>query len=342
MSRTNDPYGKDAPEIIEEAVHLLRTAPVSVLARYYIGTLPFILGLLYFWAVMSTSSFADTYCTGASLGVALLFIWMKLWHTFFARHLKAILCHEPPPSASLPVALRTMTTQAIIQSSGLVALPLASLLLVPFGWVYAFYQNVSVIDDGKGTNLNDICRNGWRQALLWPRQNHFALIIFSFFSFFVSVNVGMAIYGLPYLLKTLLGIETFFSMSGPATSVLNTTFFATMFCITYLCVDPLVKAVYALRCFYGASLKTGDDLRADLTAINLKEAALALCMIVLFSVVSVQSSQATKPNLPYTYQARQTHLSVMPDELDRSIQDILQRKKLYLENTAGEKCRRKA
>ena len=53
MKRSNRQLEKGAIDLIEEAVHLLRGAPLSVLAIYYMGALPFILSLLYFWADMS-------------------------------------------------------------------------------------------------------------------------------------------------------------------------------------------------------------------------------------------------------------------------------------------------
>ena len=45
-------------DLLEEATHLLRTAPAATLAVYYLGAVPFVLGLLYFWADMSRSPFA--------------------------------------------------------------------------------------------------------------------------------------------------------------------------------------------------------------------------------------------------------------------------------------------
>jgi hypothetical protein len=68
---------------------------------------------------------------------------------------------------------------------------------------------------------------------------------------------------LPHLLKVLLGVETAFTISG-FHAVFNTTFLAITTAITYLFMDPIVKATYVLRCFYGHSRYTGDDLRADL------------------------------------------------------------------------------
>src|SRR2546421_10013224 len=81
--------GKGAIELIEEAVHVLRQAPLSTLAAYYIGTLPFVIGLLYFWAEMSRSPFAYQHLAGESLALAAPFLWMKVWQGRFARSLWA-------------------------------------------------------------------------------------------------------------------------------------------------------------------------------------------------------------------------------------------------------------
>src|SRR5450631_1380324 len=88
--------GKGANDLIEEATHLLRTAPAATLAAYYVGTIPFILGLLYFWADMSRSPFASQHLAESSLLVVGLFIWMKFWQAVFARRVRAHIAAQPP------------------------------------------------------------------------------------------------------------------------------------------------------------------------------------------------------------------------------------------------------
>lgn len=39
--------GPGALELLEEATHLLRRAPAGTLLAYYLGTLPFVLALLF-------------------------------------------------------------------------------------------------------------------------------------------------------------------------------------------------------------------------------------------------------------------------------------------------------
>ena len=75
--------GRGALDLIDEAVHLLRRAPAGLLAVYYVGAMPFVLGLLYFWADMSRSAFAEKHLAASALGLAGLFIWMKCCQSVF-------------------------------------------------------------------------------------------------------------------------------------------------------------------------------------------------------------------------------------------------------------------
>ena len=57
--------------LIEEAVQLLRTAPVTVFALYCGGTVPFLLALFSFCTEMSYSRAAGAKCTASAVLVAL-------------------------------------------------------------------------------------------------------------------------------------------------------------------------------------------------------------------------------------------------------------------------------
>jgi hypothetical protein len=251
---------KPAFELMEEAVHLLRQAPAGVLATYYLGTLPFILALLFFWADMSRNAFAPRMLVGGALGLAVLFVWMKTWQAVFARQLRALASNRAVPSITFRRWTQILITQCVLQPFGLFLLPLALLVFLPFGWVYAFFQNATALDEGEEPGIGTLINKARRQATLWPRQNHVALLTMIGFAFFVFLNwcsLGLAI---PELLKTLFGVESVFTRGSRG--LLNTTFFAINFWLTYLCVDPILKAIYVLRCFYGESQESGEDLKA--------------------------------------------------------------------------------
>jgi hypothetical protein len=282
-----DAEGKGPLDLLEESVHLLRQAPASALASYYLGSLPFVLALLYFWSDMARSAFAEQRLAGGAFALALLFLWMKTWQAVFARQLLARLCGEPVPRWTWQRWVRAGAVQAILQPSGLFLLPAALVVLAPFGWVYAFYQNVTALGGGEEVQVKSVFQRAVRQSRLWPMQHHYALFTMKLFGLFVFLNLATGLLAAPFLLKTLLGIETAFVRS-PLLTLLNTTFFAVLFGLTYLCLDPLLKTFYVLRCFYGDSLQTGQDLTAELRRLHtarplMSAARLTALLALLFS-----------------------------------------------------------
>ena len=122
--------GPGALETIETAVHLLRIAPAGTLAAYHLGALPFVLGLLFFWADMSRNPFATQHAAAVSLGMAGLFLWLKFWQAVFAQRLRAQLSGEDPPPLTVARAAKMFLTQTAVQPTALFVLPLA---LIPAG-----------------------------------------------------------------------------------------------------------------------------------------------------------------------------------------------------------------
>jgi hypothetical protein len=322
--------GKSALELIEEAIHLLRAAPMSTLVSYYLGSCPFVLGLLYFWSDMSRSAFARHRLSVAALGLTVLFLWMKGCQAVFARRLLAQLCGEPPPSCTFRRLARTALTQTALQPMGLFLLPVALVILLPLGWTYAFYQNVTVLGAGDQPGVQRTFQRAWRQMLLWPRQNHMVLFFLKLFGLFVLMNWIGTFIAVPYLLKSLLGIETPFSrvmQDLPALlhTVLNTTFFTALFGVTYLCLDPLAKAVYVLRCFYGESLQTGQDLRAELKSFTSENrwAAAALLLLSLFAAAPLSAAPPPENPAPAN---RPALAPLSAPALSQSLDDVLNRR----------------
>lgn len=256
---------KGAIDLLEEGVELLRSAPFELLAFYCIGSFPFILAFLYFWADMSASPVAYQHIGSAALGLAILYVWMKCWHSIFASGIHAILSSQPAPPVTIRRLYRLFVSQTIFQPSCFLMLPLSVIAVLPFAAVYAFYHNVSLISDN-GRNFTKIFVTSWRLAKLWPIQNSILILILSLLALVSFLNIATAILLIPELLRMLFGIETAFTLS--AASLLNTTFLAVTCALTYLCLNPLSKAVYVLRCFYGQSIGTGADLKAELNGLS--------------------------------------------------------------------------
>jgi len=291
---------RSAIELLEEAFHLLREAPLGLLLLYYVGTLPFLLGLLFFWAEMAHSAFAAAHCAEESVGLAFLYIWMAFWHARFARGLHARLTGSAA-TASAPI-WRTMYQQALVQSTKLFVLPVALLCLLPLASVFAFYQNAAVLADA-APGLRSLVSQAARQTGYRARQNWALVSILSLFSLFAFLNLVVTLFFLPHLVRMLLGMESAFSRSGA--SLLNSTLIATAAGLTWAAVDPLVKSVYVLRCFYGESVTTGADLKAAIA--NLRRAATLVCFLAVLSPALRAQSQ------------------IPPAELDHSIEQVIHR-----------------
>jgi hypothetical protein len=328
---------KPAFELIEEAVHLLRQAPAGVLATYYLGALPFVLALLFFWADMSRNAFASRMLVGEALGLAVMFVWMKAWQAVFARQLRALASNRPVPSMTLRRWTRILFTQCVLQPFGLFVLPLALPVLLPFGWVYAFFQNVTALDEGEEPGIGVLINKARRQATLWPRQNHVALLTMAGFAFFVFINWCSIGFAIPELLRMLFGVESVFARGS---SLLNTTFLAISFWLTYLCVDPILKAVYVLRCFYGESQESGEDLKAaigeyvqaeedepaPLQTSGKTQARVSATFLVAAVILLL-------PNTGKTAQAPENSGRIVaeavaePQQLDKELKEVLQQRK---------------
>lgn len=257
---------KGSIDLIEEAVHLLRTAPLSVLLTYYIGSMPFVLLFLYYWADMSRGNFGRSHLSEAALGLSLLYVWMKSWQSVFANHVLAVVSRQEFQRYSVKRILKAVFIQSVLQPYSFILLSVSGLVLLPLAWTYAYYQNLSVIGSGESLEVKQISARAWRLASLWPAQNHRLLLIISLFGVVVFLNIGVVLLLVPQLLQTLFGIETVFTRSG--IHVLNTTFLSTVVGLSYLCLNPLTKTAYVLRCFYGEALHTGADLVAELKLLE--------------------------------------------------------------------------
>lgn len=327
MKEKQSSFAPGALDLADQAVHLLRRSP-GAMADYYIGSLPFALGLLFFWSDMSRSAYAAGYCAPAALGLAALFIWMKLWQARYCRQLWCVLNDVPLEAWHQRRCWVVAARQSVLQAIGLLVLPIAAVIMLPLGWVYAFCQNLSVLESPGTHRLRHLYREAFDQAALWPGQNHLLLTILSLFGLFVLLNAAAGLMVLPYLLKWLLGIETRFTISG-LYAMTNTTFLAIVGVLTYLCTDPLIKAAYTLRCFYGRSRRSGDDLRAAVKSFSvLKSFSVMFVLLAMTGLVAASQVRAAVPG-----SGRLPHDTDLSSEdgyarrLDDSIQRVLQQRR---------------
>ncbi len=321
-----------ALSLLEESLHLLRKAPLPVLACYYLGALPLVLAGLFFFAEMSRSPFAAARLGEESLVLAVLLTWMKTWQSVFMQQLLALAQAQEVPSRNFRQVLRLAAALAAVGHWGLGLMAVSLVAVVPFPWTLAFFQNFCALG-GSGRTTREALSLSWRQACLWPKQNVVALLLLGLATGVLWINIIQGVRIGPELLKTLLGVDTVFTREG--VSVFNTTFISATLGLTYLALGPLVAAFYTLRCFYGNSLRTGEDLRTQLTLAQRSRQAAALPALVLVAMLPLlmASSSAARPegetpsahadetSAPHPPGAQ----TIPPDKLDQSIKKVITR-----------------
>lgn len=328
MSAPAKAAGRPALELCEEAAFLLRRAPAGAWTIYFAGAGPFLLGLLYFWTDMTRGVFQEAKLVGGSLALAILFIWMKTCQSMFAQRLWAFLSKTPREPETPGRWARVALAQARLQPWGFFALPVAAALTVPFAWVFAYFQNVTVLGATAKDSERTLHQVAFEQARLWPKQNHCALTAITALGFVIFINVMILLILTPQILITFLGVKEAFHPSFWI--AFNTTFLAMVTSLTYLAVDPLIKALYTLRCFYGESIVTGEDLRARLAMARsirkparnvskvIKIAALLLFLGTGMTARSIENSGSSQKQTPVSA------VAITPQQLDQKISETLE------------------
>lgn len=306
-----------AVELVEEAVHLLRQAPASTWAVYAVGASLWLLGFLFFWAFATWFAPSDETLAWWGLGLTGLFVLLKACQAEFCARLLAQRLGAPAPDWSWRNFGRLALAQTKIQAWGVVLVPLSVALTVPFGWVYAYFQTATVLGAG------DLHREAAAEARRWPAQNHLGLTLLSVVGIAVWINVASGFYAVPWLAKRLLGVENIFGFSG--WWYVNTTFLASVTALTWMAVDPLIKAFYVLRVFYGRAQRTGEDLRVELAAASQARRARATAVAAILAALSFlvvdKPLRAADTPTPTNTAAR-----VDPAQLDGAIERVLERR----------------
>ena len=346
--------------LIEEALHLVRTAPPACLLAYYIGSVPFAMSLLYFWAHMSYSADAYLYSAPGALFVALMFVWMKAWQAVYARHLLAHVRDEPSPQWTFHRVMQLTASQAFIHAVGFLALIPALILVLPFLYVYGFLQNATILGGDGRPGLAALGARAWEHAKLWPQQSVFViwllspvLVVLGLLLYLVVMPVLTAtipeawnfLYGFLFRLALLilcplgfavtLNLEVMLALIPELGRIFfgiqatplragimfdSTLTSAAVGAMAYLLMDPLVKAAFVLRIFYSESRSTGADLRVALRRIARTLSLALLAGLAALAVGSTAHAQETPGIAPPEAPAP----SIDTQELDRAIAETLE------------------
>jgi hypothetical protein len=301
----------DAIRLVEEAVQLLRAAPVSWWAHYAVGLSAWIAGVLAAWAHISWFKPSPEVRAWIALGLVGLFLVLKTVQAECCHRLLAQRGGVEPGPWNAARRWATAWVQLRVQAHGVVLLPLALLLTVPVGWVMAYYQSATALADHPR-----LAAEARSRALDWPSQNHHGLLWISLLGLAVWVNIASCFYVLPWLANRFLGLENLFALRGIA--LLNTTFLAMVTLLAWGALDPLLKAFYVLRVFYGQARRNGQDLRLDLARARRPRRAypgfVASVLVLLAGLALAPTARAAEP-LASTAEVRQ---------LDQAIDRVLQ------------------
>ena len=263
--------------LLEDAVHLLRRAPLATLVCHLVGTAPLALALLLFWSDVNNIHTPDATVARESVVLALLLVWMNCWRAIFAGRLRRQLSASADTPWTWQRTWNLVASQAFLGATKLVVLPLAAVSVFRFAWTVAFYRSATALADRADLDPVQLIAHARHLAGMDRRQSWAVLPILGFLGLAFTANLGLALAMLPQLVRMLTGYESEFSRSGPYFIFMPLFLWATL-AISWMAFDPFTQAVYCVRCFQGESVATGEDIRAGLRALA---AALAVLLVLL-------------------------------------------------------------
>jgi hypothetical protein len=305
MSQRQNPI-----DLIEEAIHLLRRAPIETYAFYLVGITPFMLGFFRFCSEMSYSKFAETDLPGFASTLALSYLWMKAFQYLACRQLVMVYTREFSHQATLGRILRSCVHQAAIHPFGLVAKPMAALasipgfltfvplLMLPASIIFAFFQNASILITGERGDLAKC----WHLSVVRGRTAASLLLLCWFLRIVIFLNVYLTIGILPYLLKVLFGVDTF--LSRDFRWLISFSYLVGIGLISYFAVDLLLKAIQIIEVCRAEAQTTGQDLRQSLISLTARKTGapspfnsllVLVCLIIPTLTVRAEGSRLRLP-----------------------------------------------
>jgi hypothetical protein len=264
-----------AIDLLEEAVHTLRAAPLATLVCHWIGSAPFALALLIFWNDMTSPGTRDATCAIEALALALLLAWMNCWRAVFAGRVQRQLASRPQAPWTPRRIWRLIASQVFLGGTKLVALPLAISITLPMPSTVAFYRNAAVLADQEDLDLRQLVTKARKIAGPDQRQGWGILLLLAILYLVLVVNLAILLAVLPQLVRMLTGYESVFSRGGTY-FMRNSLFWLATLAMAWIAFDPFIQTVYCIRYFTLESRETGHDLRAALRRILLVTVAQTL------------------------------------------------------------------
>ena len=275
-------------DLIEEAIHLLRRAPIETYAFFLVGITPFVLCFFRFCSEMSYSKFAETDLPGFASTLALSYLWMKAFQYLACRQLVVVYTRDSSNQPTLGRILRSCVHQAAIHPFGLIAKPMAALaaipgfltfvplLMLPASIIFSFFQNASILITGERGDFAKC----WHLSVTRGRTAASLLLLSLFLRIVIFLNVYTTIGISPYLLKALFGVDTF--LSRDFRWLISFSYLVGIGLISYFAVDLLIKAIQVIQVCRAEAQATGQDLQRSLMSLTARRrvGVLLVCLLV--------------------------------------------------------------
>ena len=259
-------------ETIEEGLHLLRRVPAGVWVWQWSGSAPFALGAIFFWELATNPRTSAATLAAAALGMAILLTWMSCCRALFAGRLRELLSDIPESGQGGRLG-SLLPAQSLLGASKLLVMPFSTLIVFPLAAVTAFYRYATALGSENFARARKL-------AGIEPGQSWMLLLLLQFCWLVLAINIAIGLAALPHLVRILTGVESSFTRSG-LFYIFNPLFGILVLMVTWLAFDPLIQAVYTVRCFHLQSLETGEDLRAGLRRIRDAARVAAGCLVLL-------------------------------------------------------------
>jgi hypothetical protein len=299
MSRTQHPI-----DVIEEAIHLLRRAPIETYAFFLVGIAPFVLCFFQFCSEMSYSEFAGSSLPGFAATLALSYLWMKALQYLACRQLVMVYTGELSNRGNFGRILKSCIHQAAIHPIGLFAKPMAALvsvpgfltfvplLMLPASIICSFFQNASILITGEPGDFAKC----WHLSVNRGRAAASLLFLSSFLRIVIFLNVYVTIGILPYLLKALFGIDTF--LSRDFRWLISFSYLVGIGLISYFVVDLLTKGIQVVEVCRAEAQISGKDLQRSLRSLTAAKRVGALMLCLLIPTLISRGDPWGRPSVP--------------------------------------------
>jgi len=198
--------------------------------------------------------------------------------------------------------------QTLIQPWGSLAIILTFSLLPWLGpAVVGFFITACIRGYDEATDIGELRASARSLGRLWPGQG--AVLIAWWFILFLVIILAVAtnMIVIAMLAKMFTGAENLLTFAG--LKALNTTFLSISVVLAMFCVDPVLKALYVLRAYYGESVRTGEDIRRQIRVFR-AGGILGLFLLAAPACLAMESG---------------SNLSIDVQELDQSIEQVMQR-----------------